>query len=99
MFVLTAKMRVIKGKEQEFERFLREIVAKVRQNEKDTLLYNLHRKIGDPCEFFFYEQYTNREACQVTHNSAPYIKELLAKAPNFVEGGIELSEYELVEVD
>ncbi len=98
MFVLAVKFKAAKGKEEELVQLLREVVAKVRRNEQDTLMYDLHRKIGDPTEVFLYERYKDRHAWEVTHMSAPYIKELLAAMPNYREGDVEVTEYETVEV-
>ena len=99
MFVLTARFRAAKGKEEELERLLRKVIAEVRQNEKDTLMYDFHRKIDDPCEIFFYERYTDRNAWAVTHQEMPHIKELVSKISNYIEGDLELTEYEFVQVD
>ena len=98
MFVLAVKLRVIKGREEELIQLLRQATAKVRQNEKDTLMYDLHRKIGDPTEMFLYERYSDRQAWEVSHCSAPYIKELLAVLPNYLKGDIEVTEYETIEL-
>jgi len=46
-----------------------------------------------------YERYRNREAWEVTHRSKPYIKELLANLPKYMEGNLEVEQYELVEMD
>ena len=98
MFVLAVKCRAAKGKEEELVQLLRKVVAKVRQNEQDTLMFDLHRKIDDPAEVFLYERYKDRQALEVTHLSAPYIKELLAALPDYLEGDAEITEYETVEV-
>lgn len=99
MFVLTARFRVAKGKEKELEQFLHKTIREVRQNEKDTTMYDLHRKLDDPYEMFFYERYTDRDAWAVTHMEKPYIKELASKISDYIEGDLELTEYELVQVD
>ena len=99
MFVLTARFKAAKGKEKELEQFLRRVIAEVRQNEKNTLMYDFHRKIDDPRQIFFYERYTDRNAWAVTHAEMPYIKELASKISDYIEGDFELTEYELVQVD
>ncbi len=98
MFVLAVKFKATKGKEEALVQLLRKAIAKVRQNEPNTLMYDLHRKIGDPTELFMYERYTDRKALEITHISAPYIKELLAELPNCLEGDAEVIEYETVEL-
>jgi len=99
MFILAARMKAIKGKEEELKRLLCWVASKVHQNEKDTLMYVVHRRIGEPTEFFVYEQYRDKEAWEVGHHSAPYIKELRAALPNLLEDDLELSQYELVQTD
>ena len=98
MFVLAVKFKSVKGKEEEAIQLLREAIVKVRQNEKDTLMYDLHRKIGDPTELFLYERYPDKQAWEVAHWTAPYIKELLATLPNYLEGDAEITEYETIEL-
>ncbi|MFC2024396.1 putative quinol monooxygenase [Chloroflexota bacterium] len=56
----------------------------------------MHRKIDDPTELLMYERYTNREAWDVTHNSKPYIKELVPKLPDYLASDLEIVEYELI---
>ena len=96
MFTLVVRFKAIKGKEKDVERLLREATEKVRQNEKDTLMYDLHRKIGDSTELLLYERYTDRSAWEVTHMSKPYIKEVLDELAKYMEGKPEVEEYEVV---
>ena len=97
MFVLVVRLKAIKGKEKAIENLMREVTEKVRQNEKDTLIYDTHRKIGDSTEILFYERYTDRSAWEVTHMSKSYIKELLDELARYIESKPEVEEYELVE--
>lgn len=99
MFVLTVKFEAAKGKEKELEQLLRKAISEVRKNEKDTLMYDFHRKIDDPRQIFFYERYTNRNAWSATHMEMPHIKELSSKLSDYIEGDLEFAEYELVQVD
>ena len=95
MFTLVVRLKAIKGKEKDIERLMREATEKVRQNEKDTLMYETHLKIGDPTEILLYERYKDRSAWEVTHASKPYIKELLKELPKYIEGDLEVEEYEV----
>ena len=54
MFALIVKFKAIKGKEKDMERIFRNVTEKVRQNEKDTLFYDMHRRLDDPTEIMFY---------------------------------------------
>jgi len=98
MFVLAVKFNAVKGKEEKLVQSLRKAIAKVRQNEPDTLMYDMHRKIDNPTEIFLYERYKDKRAWEVTHMSAPYIKELLAELPNYLEADAEVTHYETIEV-
>lgn len=98
MFALVVLLKAQKGKEKELEQLFQEMTEKVRQNEKDTLMYDLHRKTDASAEMLLYERYTDKEAWEVTHCSTPYFKELLAALPNYIEGEPEVTEYEVVEV-
>ena len=98
MFVLAVKFNAVKGKAEKLVQSLRKAIAKVRQNEPDTLMYDMHRKIDNPTEIFLYERYKDKRAWEVTHMSAPYIKELLAEFPNYLEADAEVTHYETIEV-
>ena len=98
MFALVVRFKARKGTEKELEQIIREMTEKVRKNEKDTLMYDLHRKIGDSTDFFLYERYTDKDALEVIHRSTPYFKALLDTLPQYVEGDLEVTEYEVVEM-
>ena len=98
MFVLAVKFKAVKGKEEELVKLLRGAVAKVRQNEPNTPMYDLHRKVGESTEVFLYERYKDRQAWEITHMSKPYIKEMLVALPNYLEGDAEVTEYETIEL-
>ena len=98
MFTLVARFKARKGKAKELEEMIREMTKKVRKNEKDTLMYDLHRKIGDSTDLLLYERYTDRNAWEVTHCSTPYFKALLDALSQYIEGEPEVTEYEVVEV-
>jgi quinol monooxygenase YgiN len=98
MFALVVRLKAQNGKEQELEQLFQEMTGKVRQSEKNTLMYDLHRKTSDSAELLLYERYTDKEAWEVTHCSTPYFKKFLEALPNYIEGEPEVTEYELVEV-
>ena len=99
MFVLVVKFRVVKGKEKELEQLFKKARAKVQKEEKNLLIYDMHHKIGDSTEIMIYERYKDRKDLEVTHMSKPYIKELLAELPKYIEGDIIEDEYELIDFD
>jgi len=99
MFVLAVKFRVAKGKDKELEQLFRKAREHVREEEKDLLIYDMHRKIGDSNEILLYERYRDRKDWEITHMSKLYIKELLAELPKYIEGDVIRDEYELTEFD
>ena len=96
MFSLVVRFKAVKGKEKDVEHMMRKVTERVRQNEKGTLMYDMHRKIGDSTDILLYERYTDRNAWEVTHMSKPYIKELLDELAEYIEGKPEVTEYEVV---
>ena len=99
MFVLVVKFRSAKGKEKELVQLLAKARKKVQEEEENTLIYDLHHKIGDSAEVLLYERYRDKKDWEITHMSKPYIKELLAELPNYTEGDEIVEEFELVEFD
>jgi len=96
MFTLAVKFYAKEGKENELIDTVRDATAIVRENEKDTLAYSAFRNMKNPSEFFFFEQYTNRESWVTVHNSMPYIKEAVEKISGLIIGEMELTEYESI---
>ncbi|MBN2325326.1 MAG: antibiotic biosynthesis monooxygenase [Spirochaetes bacterium] len=96
MFTLGVTLRVKKGKEGELIETMRDAAAKVRENEKDTVAYKVFRNMKDPLQFFFFEQYTNRESWEQVHNGMPYIKKAVQKLSGLTEGELEITEYESI---
>jgi len=99
MFVLVVKARVVKGREKELEQLFKKARVNVQKEEKNLLIYDMHHKIGDLAEIMLYERYKDRKDWEVTHRAKPYIKELLAELPKYLEGDVTYEEFELVEFD
>lgn len=84
--VVIARLKAIKGKEEEMVAVLKGLIANVK-NEEGTLVYTLNRLQQDPSVFLFYEKYADADAL-VAHSSTPYFKQsfkdlkpLLAEPP------------------
>jgi len=77
MVVVSAVMEAKPGKEQEVEKALREMVPTT-EAEAGTLVYVLHRALGNPCKFFFYEKYEDQAALAL-HSATPQLAELFVK--------------------
>ncbi|MFO8143492.1 MAG: antibiotic biosynthesis monooxygenase [Dehalococcoidales bacterium] len=97
MFALVVRLKAIKGEEEAIRSLMRETAEKVRRNEKETLIYDMHYKVGDSTEIVLYERYRDKNAWEAIHMSQPYIKELLAELPKHIEGQPQIEEYEVVE--
>ena len=97
MFVIAVKLKAIQGKEEQLIEALSKAIAKVRQNEPDTIMYDMHRGIDNPTEIFFYERYKDKQAWEVTHMSAPYIKGLQDEMADLLDDELEIIQYELIE--
>jgi len=80
------------GKEQEMEEVLRGLVAAT-QSEEGTLTYTLHRALGQPGKFFFYERYPD-EAALAVHSGTPQFAEAFAKLAPLLAGDPVLEMYE-----
>ena len=98
MYVLTVKFKAVKGKEVEVVSLLRKTLAKIRANEKNTLMYDVHQKIGDPTEILLYERYPNKKAWETEHWNQPYIGEMRPAMGKLLVSPPEMTEWEAVEV-
>lgn len=63
MLTCTAKLTVTAGAEQEFERIMRIVVPKVRE-EPGNCAYVVHRSTQDPRVFLLYETYEDQAALE-----------------------------------
>jgi len=63
MLTFTAKLTVKAGQEQEFERIMRIVVPKVRE-EPGNQAYIFHRSMQDPRVFMVYEEYDDQAALE-----------------------------------
>ncbi len=84
MISVIATLKVRPGKEEEFERITKELVAKVTANEPGCLLYALHRGT-EPQTYVFLERYAD-EAATETHRGSAHFKELGAKMGPCLDG-------------
>jgi quinol monooxygenase YgiN len=95
--IVVAKLKAKSGEEATMEEALRDMVAKVAQ-EEGTLTYTLHRSQKDPGLFLFYEKYVDGQALKA-HSSTPYFKEFFGALKSMLDGAPEIEMYdELVRV-
>jgi quinol monooxygenase YgiN len=88
-------MRAKSGKEDELIAVMKELVAKVRENEPDTMDYTFHRAKNDPSLFMVYEMYKTGEAMQA-HMTSAHFQEAAGKFGELVEGGLGIEAYDVV---
>ena len=98
MYVLGVKFKVAKGKEKEAVKLLSGVIDKVRKNEKGTMMYDLHQKIGDSTELFLYERYPDKKAWEQGHWTQPYVGEMRDALGACLAGPPEMTEYETLTV-
>ncbi len=92
MIVISAVMEAAPGKEQEMEEVLRGLVSAT-QSEEGTLTYVLHRALGNPGKFLFYEKYTD-EAALAFHSGTPQFAESFGKLAPLLAGDPVIEMYE-----
>jgi quinol monooxygenase YgiN len=91
---VVARIKIQAGKEAEAEKVLKDLIAQVKANEPDVIVYDLFKSRKDPSEFVMLEMYANPEAL-AAHGKMPHfvaagpkLGPLLAGPPSleFVDG-------------
>jgi quinol monooxygenase YgiN len=90
MMTVIAKLKVQSGKEAEFERAAREMVAHVTANEPGTLTYVVHRAVTDPTLFCFYEVYAD-EAAFTAHGGSDRMRQFGKSLGGLLDGRPEIA--------
>ena len=93
MVTVIAKLKVRTGKEAEFERAAREMVAHVKAHEPGTLTYVLHRSAADPTVFAFYEVYAD-SAAFTAHSGSDRMRQFGRGLGGVLDGQPEITMYE-----
>jgi len=96
MLTMVAKLKVLAGKEAEFEAAAREMVAYVKAEEPETLTYIFNRAVNDPRTFLFFERYSGPDALD-THQKSSQMEKLLTVAGPILDGAPEIAPYEELE--
>ncbi len=96
MLTMVAKLKVLAGKEAEFEQAAREMVAYVKAAEPETLMYIFNRAAKDSRTFLFFERYSGPEALEV-HQKSDQMAKLLTVAGPILDGAPEIEPYEELE--
>ena len=96
MMTVIAKLKVRAGKEAEFEKAAREMVAHVKAEEPGTLTYLLHRSSADPTVFAFYEVYVDAAAF-TAHSGSDRMRQFGRSLGGALEGQPEITMYEEID--
>lgn len=78
---LIVTLTIQDGKQAEFEAAMGELIAAVRANEPDTMLYALHRTKGSTTEYVMLEQYRTEEALDAHGKTAHFAAALPKLGP------------------
>lgn len=91
MLIITALMKVKKGKADEFERAARKY-GPLFLKDPGCRLYNLQQRVDNPEVFLFYEHYENKEALKY-HVESRTFKEMKAETDPLLDGEPEIVRY------
>ncbi|MGO9568847.1 MAG: putative quinol monooxygenase [Desulfomonilaceae bacterium] len=94
MLTLVAIAQAKPGKEKVLEDTLLELVALTRQ-EAGCINYDLHRSLGKPGKFVFYENWVDHAALD-QHRKMPYIVDFQPKAVDLLEESVQIELYEMI---
>lgn len=75
MITTIAKLKSREGKEAEMRAALEKMVAAVSSDEPGVAKYELHTDDEDPTVFWFYEQYSSKEAQEI-HGKTDHMAQL-----------------------
>ena len=89
---LTAKLTIKADKADEFEKMMKEIVPKVRE-EKGNITYTMFRSKKDPRIFLFIEEYKDQTAIQA---HGKHMGELGFNFTEYFDGPVEAEYYEKI---
>lgn len=85
MMTFIARMQVKQGKEADFVRLARELEAKVREHEPETLYYEFFKLRDEERGYAVIEKFTD-EAAEEAHRNTPYFSELAAPLIECLDG-------------
>ena len=95
MIIITAEWKAKPGSEKDLQKYLKEMVSHVRENEPDCLEYLLHQDTSDKSRFFFYEQYSSQNAFD-DHKETLHFKNLMKNTKELVAQDVKVEFFNLV---
>jgi quinol monooxygenase YgiN len=89
MIVITAFMKAKEGNGDDLEKVIQAFAPKFLKD-PGCVMYQVHRRVDNLNNFFFYEKYKDDEALKY-HSSAPHFKEMFVAMKPFLEGKAEIA--------
>jgi len=83
---IIATLKVVEGKNAEFETIMKELEQKVNENEEGCDFYRVNKSLSDPLTYVVMEQYATSEALD-THAKTDYFRSLGKAMAPFLDGG------------
>ena len=83
LLTVVAYMRAAPGKRDELRAALEALVEPT-SREKGYVNYDLHQSVGDPDQFFFYENWES-DADLDAHLDAPHLRDFAARIPELLD--------------
>ena len=96
MIGVVATLKIAPGKEAEFEKVAKDLMAKVKANEAGTLTYQLYKSKKDAHTYIFMEQYANEDALKA-HGQTDYFKAAGPKLGPCLAGAPDIQYFDIVE--
>ena len=96
MIGVVATLKIAPGKEAEFEKVAKDLMAKVKAHEAGTLTYQLYKSKKDANTYIFMEQYANEEALKA-HGQTEYFKAAGPKLGPCLAGAPDIQYFDIVE--
>jgi len=95
VIALIARMRVVEGKQEQFEALMKQLAVKVAAEEPDCLQYQLCRS-RDGTSYLMIERYADKAALK-KHGETPYFAEAVLALGECLQGAPEIEVLKVVE--
>jgi quinol monooxygenase YgiN len=91
MITITALMKASEGHADDLAKAIKDYAPKFLKD-PGCKMYKVVKRLDNPNQFLFYEQYENDEALKF-HSSAPHFKEMFGAMKPFLDGKPEIYMY------
>ncbi|MFN3312421.1 MAG: putative quinol monooxygenase [Hyphomonas sp.] len=96
MIGVIAKLKILDGKQAEFEEVAKDLMAKVKANESGCLTYQLYKAKGSSTDYIFMEQYASADALKA-HGQTEYFRAAGPKLGAVLAGAPVIEYLDIVE--